>query len=105
MKSARDHIGKKKITQHTKAWMSPEIKESIKKRNDLRKTVAQNRTEWIEACKSTAELITKKKKELWKEYVDGISATTSSIQVWRTIKGMDGRRPPDRNNETLEADG
>ena len=105
LKSAKDHIGKKKITQHTKAWMSPEIKESIKKRNDLRKTVAQNRTEWIEACKSTAELITEKKKELWKEYVDGISATTSSIQVWRTIKGMDGRRPPDRNNETLEADG
>ena len=59
----------------------------------------------IEACKSTEELITEKKKELWKEYVDGISATTSSIQVWRTIKGMDGRRPPDRNNETLEADG
>ena len=104
-KSAKDHIGKKKITQHTKAWLTPEIKESIKKRNELRKTVAQNRTEWIEACKSTAELITEKKKELWKEYVDGISATTSSIQIWRTIKGMDGRRPPDRNNETLEANG
>ena len=105
LKSAKDHIGKKKITQHTKAWLTPEIKESIKKRNELRKTVAQNRTEWIEACKSTAELITEKKKELWKEYVDGISATTSSIQIWRTIKGMDGRRPPDRNNETLEANG
>ena len=31
-KSAKDHIGNKKITQHTKAWMTPEIKESIKKR-------------------------------------------------------------------------
>ena len=62
LKSAKDHIGKKKITQHTKAWMSHEIKESIKKRNDLRKTVAQNRAQWIEACKSTAELITEKEK-------------------------------------------
>ena len=60
LKSAKDHIEKKKITQHTKAWLTPEIKESIKKRNDLRKTVAQNRTEWIEACKSTTELITEK---------------------------------------------
>ena len=34
-----------------------------------------------------------------------ITATTESTAVWKTIQGMDGRRPPDNSNEVLEVDG
>ena len=105
LKSANQNIGRKKINQHTRPWMTPEIKAAITTRNQLRKTVSQNRKEWIEACRSTAEMITQRKREVWKEYVEGITISTDPKQVWRTIRGMDGRRPPDNNNEVLEVNG
>ena len=50
-------------------------------------------------------MITKRKKETWKEYVESINATSSSAQIWKTIRSMDGRKPPERGNEVLEVDG
>ena len=38
-KSAKKNIGKKKISHKTKPWMTTEIKESIKARNELRKAI------------------------------------------------------------------
>ena len=103
--SANKNIGKKKVTTQTKPWMTDQIKESINKRNELRKTVAQNRKEWIDACKKTSKLVKERKRELWKEHVETITATTSPKQVWQTIRAMDGRRPPGRENEVLEVGG
>ena len=37
--------------------------------------------------------------------VDGISATTSSTQIWKTIRARDGRRSLDKINEVLEVNG
>ena len=102
--AANKNIGKKKISNNTKPWMTTKIKDSIKVRNELRKTVQQNRGEWIQACRNTADLISNRKKETWKEYVESISATSSSAQIWKTIRSMDGRRPPERGNEILEVD-
>ena len=85
--------------------MTSEIKDAIAKRNELRKTVAQNREEWIDACKTTSELVKKRKQETWKEHVETITHTTSSKKVWQTIRAMDGRRPPGRENEVLEVAG
>ena len=76
--SANKNIGKKKITMKSKPWMTSEIKAAITKRNELRKTVAQNRKEWIDACKKTSELVKERKQEAWKEHVETITATTSS---------------------------
>ena len=50
--------------------MTAEIKDSIKVRNELRKTFQQNRSEWIQACRNTADLITKRKNKTWKEHVE-----------------------------------
>ena len=85
--------------------MTPDIKDAIRTRNELRKTIGQNREEWIAACKATSEMITKKKRQVWKEYVESITATTESTRVWKTIRRMDGRRPPDNSNEVLEVNG
>ena len=39
---------------------------------------------------------------MWTDYVDTITDTTSSVQIWKTIRGMDGRRPPSKDNEVLQ---
>ena len=85
--------------------MTPEIKTAINNRNELRKTIANNRETWVEACKTTANMIAERKSEMWRQYVTEISATTSSKQIWRTIRAMDGRKPPEKSNEVLEMDG
>ena len=99
--SANKNIGKKKITMKSKPWMTNEIRDAITKRNELRKTVSQNRKEWIDACKKTSELVKERKQQSWKEHVETITSTTSSKKVWQTIRAMDGRRPPGRENEVL----
>ena len=73
--SANKNIGKKEITTKSKPWKTSEIKDAIAKRNELRKTVAQNRKEWIDACKTTSELVKKRKQETWKEHVETITHT------------------------------
>ena len=53
-KSANKNIGK--ISNKTISWMTTEIKDSIEVRNELRKTIAQNHSEWIQACRKTSDL-------------------------------------------------
>ena len=43
--------------------MTPEVKEAVKKRNTLRKTVAANREEWIEACREVAKMVKQEKEK------------------------------------------
>ena len=43
LKAAKKHIGKKKVTSHSKPWFTKEIKDAIKKRNKLRKDLGKNR--------------------------------------------------------------
>ena len=47
-------------------------------------------------------MISNRKKELWTEYVDSITATTDSTKIWKTVKSIDGRRPPSKDNEVLQ---
>ena len=101
LKSAKKHIGKKKVTQQNRCEMTKEIKESIKKRNELRKMVATNREEWIEACKATSELIKSEKEKRWKEYVSDMDRKTDAREIWRTIRAIDGRKAPENRNEVL----
>ena len=105
IKSAKKHVGKKKITVKSKSFITPEIKAAIHQRNQLRDTIGQNRDEWIKACTDTAEMIREEKKARWVEYVETLDRTTDSRKVWRTIRGLDGRRAPENRNEVLEVDG
>lgn len=76
LKSAKKNIGKKKISQQNKPSMTQEITNPIKRKNKLRKTVAQNREEWIE----TSAIIKKQKKE----------------QAEPTLTALPSRLSPDR---------
>ena len=73
--------------------MTPEITEAIRKRNQLRKTVAANRKEWREACIKVRELIKENRKAKWKEYVQSLDMSTNPKQIWRTIHSLDDKFP------------
>ena len=85
--------------------MTDAIKDAIKKRNELSKTIRANRVEWVTSCQQVAEMIKEEKSKRWKEYVEKLDHTTSDAQVWRTIRNLDGRQPPSKNNEALVANG
>jgi hypothetical protein len=81
--AANKHVGKKKISQTTKPWLTPDIKDVIKKINLLRRNIGQNRKEWIEECRNVAKLIKEKKEQRWKEYVEVMDYTTGLKEVWK----------------------
>ena len=93
--AANKHDGVKKITQTSKCWMSKEIKEAIAKRNKLRKSRGTNRSEWIKSCQEVSKMIHNRRKDLWKKYVEELDIQTNPSEVWKTIRNMDGRHPPE----------
>ena len=105
LKAANKHVGRKKCSFTNKCWLTEEIKEAIKSRNQLRKGMPNTRSEWLKACRETAELIRIEKERLWKTYVEEIDKNSDGRKIWRTIRAMDGRMPPQKKNEVLEVNG
>ena len=50
-------------------------------------------------------MIKDEKSKQWKEYIENIEQSTSDAQIWRTIRGLDGRNPPTKKNEALVVEG
>ena len=71
----------------------------------MKDTLGSNREEWLEACDKTKDMIREEKTKRWIEFVQGIDATTSTTEIWSTIRNLDGRQKPPSNNEALEVDG
>ena len=105
IEAANRHIGKKKITTENKAWLTPEIREAIKERNRLRKTLIDNREEWTEAGRKVSEMIKEEKTKRWKEYVESLDQQTTDKQLWRTIHNLEGKTHQGGKNETLIVNG
>jgi hypothetical protein len=105
MEAANQHVGHKKIKPDDKVWMTAEVKEAIKRRNELRKNIAGNREEWIKASREVSEKIKEEKERRWKASGEDLERKTNPKVVWNTIRNMDGRRAPPNKNEVLEVDG
>ena len=103
--AANKHIGKKKVNNKSRAWMTKDIKEARSQRNKLRETFTRNREECIEASRKVAAMIKEEKARQWKAYVEKIDETTSDTQMWKTIRSLDGRYAPAKKNETLTVNG
>ena len=102
-KAATTHVGVKRVNRDSKPAITKEIKEKIEERNMLRKDMKKEggRKKWIDKCKVVGEMIRKEKEERWREYVDQLDAKTNCTQVWKTIRSMDGRIAPRKENEVL----
>ena len=106
-KAAKEHIGVKKVGKDSRPAITKEIKLAMEERNRLRRDYKKEggRHKWIEKCKEVNSMIRKEKEERWKEYVSELDTKTDSRQVWRTIRNLDGRVAPRKENEVLVCDG
>ena len=105
LKAAGKHIGKKKVNENTKSYLTQEVKEEIKKRNALRKTVGNNRNEWIESCQKVSEMIREEKERRWKQYVEELDRTSNTKKIFQTVRAIDGKVQHKKENEVLEING
>ena len=105
-KSAHAHIGKKKVGLKNKPWLTKEIRAKIKERNEVRKNItSETRGKWLSLCREVNDAIREEKTQLWHKYVSELDMTKKPKEVWRTIRNLDGKCPPAKNNEALIIDG
>ena len=96
----------KKITENTKSYLTPEVKEEIKRRNALRKTLSRdNRQDWIDSCQKVSEMIRLEKEKRWKQYVEEMDRTSNTKKIFQTVRAIDGKAQPRKDNEVLEVGG
>ena len=105
--AAQDHIGVKKVSSDSRPAITTEIRKAMEERNILRRDIKKEggRRKWLDKCKEVNQMIRKEKEDRWKEYIEDLDAKTDTRQVWRTIRNLDGRVAPRRENEVLVVDG
>ena len=107
IEAGNHHIGNKNRRKDTKPGYSKKVKEEIDERNKLKTKVQEpgGRERWVKKCREVNELIRKEKEENWREYVDELDTKTNCKQVWNTIRNLDGRISPRKENEVLVVEG
>ena len=105
LKGGNQHVRKRKITQKNKSCLTTEIKELCKKRNKLRKTVSNNREEFIQVGREIAKKTKEERAKRWKEYVNELNRKSDSREIFKTIRSLDGRTQTQNRSEVLEVDG
>ncbi len=81
---------KSKAFRYTKPWSTPGLREAFKKRNALRRTVADNRAEYLEVCASTRKVSEEARQKKWEEFMADLENNPDSARTWRTIMSLSG---------------
>ncbi len=67
--AAAKHVGKSKPGRKTKPWSTPALRDAIKQRNTLRRTVHSNRVEYLAACGEVRRLSEEARRAKWEEFL------------------------------------
>ena len=94
--AATIHNGKTKPIKKCKPWMTPHVRTKIHNRNRLRRTIHQNRQEWIDACFEATEAINKTKTESCKDLLQDAMSNSGSPNMWKVIQVLNST--PDANS-------
>ncbi len=62
---AKLHVGKSRTGLYAKLWSTSVIREAIKKRNALCRTITDNWAEHLEACAATRKLLEEARQKKW----------------------------------------
>ncbi len=88
--AAKTHIGKSKIGRYTNPWSTPELRAAVKRRNNLQRTVTENRTEYLEASTEVRKLTEEVRQTKWEEFLADLEHNPDPAHTWRTIKALSG---------------
>ena len=76
--------------------MTPHVQTKIHNRNHLRRTIHQNRQEWIDACFEATEAINETKTESCKDLLQDAMSNSDSPNMWKVIQVLNST--PDANS-------
>ena len=99
--AAKKHVGKTKPGKGKVSWVTPAVRDAIKKRNKLRKNVSNNRKEWLDACQEARMAINHAKEEAWRGVLEDSSTTGDDRKLWRVIKSLNGTPENNSPNEAM----
>ena len=94
--AATTHVGKSKPSKRSKPWMNPHVRAKIRTRSRLRRTIHQNRQEWIDACREAAEAINEAKSESCKNLLQDAMSNSDGPNMRKVVQGLNGT--PDANS-------
>jgi ribonuclease HI len=102
---AKQHVGKVRPGVRTRPWMTPAVKEAVKRRNRLHKEVATRRAEWVAASQEAAKLTREAKTAEWTDFLSDLGTEADPARMWRVIRGLSGTPSSSPPNEALVHDG
>ncbi len=88
LKAAKKHVRKSKTGRYTKPQSTSELREAIKKRNGLRRTITGNRADYVEACAETRKLPELVRYKKWEECLADLDNNPDPASKRRTIKSL-----------------
>ena len=100
IEAGKEFIGTS-VPRTSSSWMNPGVRAKVKKRNQLRRDIANKRSEWLEACKEANIAVQNAKQEAWVQYLEEIEFGASPDELWRIIKSLDGSPDSLAPNEAL----
>ena len=103
--AATTHVRRSKPSKKSKPWMIPHVRAKIRTRNRLRRTIHQNRQEWINACREANEAINKAKTESWKDLLQSAMSNSDGPNMWKIIQGLNGTPDANSPNEAMSHNG
>jgi len=100
--AAKIHVRKVKPGKRTKVFMTPTVREAIRKRNKARKFSGRERKEeWLQACQEVNEKIKEAKEESWREVLEEAITDADERKIWRVAKNLNGTPDSNSPNEVL----
>jgi hypothetical protein len=103
--SATKHVRKVKPGKRAKRWITPKVRELMKKRNTLRKSIKSRRKEWIQACKEVSIARQEAKRDQWVEVVSSAISDMDERSMWKFIKSLNGTPDTNSPNEIMMVNG
>ena len=100
IEAGKEFIGTS-VPRTSSSWMNPGVRAIVRKRNQLRRDIANKRSEWLEACKEANIAVQNAKQEAWVQYLEEIEFGASPDELWRIIKSLDGSPDSLAPNEAL----
>ena len=71
IEAGKEFIGTS-VPRTSSSWMNPGVRAKVRKRNQLRRDIANKRSEWLEACKEANIAVQNAKQEAWVQYLEEI---------------------------------
>jgi len=107
VEAARTHVGMVRPGRRSGNTLTPELREAIRHRNSLGRTIGLNREQWRDACIRVRELVRETKQRRWREFVETLyEEGSNSSKAWRVIQSLSDRAPlPRDRGRTLICDG